>query len=122
VIGRAEIGALLSLAVALISLGVGLIGDGEYLAGCASLAVGALLAHVVAYLAERRLAEAVERRLKELAPRSSHGQQAGRKIPYDLFCLECPEKFEFTGLDSGEHLVFRCARCGRLVGVRRVEG
>jgi len=48
--------------------------------------------------------------------------RAARKIPYDLLCLECATPLELTSFDPRERLVFRCPRCGRLVGVRRVEG
>ena len=64
---KAEIGTLLSLAVALISLGVRLIEDGEYLTGCVCLVVGVLLVYAVVLLAERHVVRAVERRLGELA-------------------------------------------------------
>jgi DNA-directed RNA polymerase subunit RPC12/RpoP len=42
-----------------------------------------------------------------------------RKIPYELLCLKCLRRLEWTGFDSGDYLVFRCPECGFLVGVKK---
>jgi DNA-directed RNA polymerase subunit RPC12/RpoP len=40
-----------------------------------------------------------------------------RKIPYELLCLKCLHRLEWTGTESDDYLVFRCPECGLLVGV-----
>jgi uncharacterized ubiquitin-like protein YukD len=40
------------------------------------------------------------------------------KIPFELFCFNCLTHLEWTGHDSGEYLVYRCPKCGYMLGVK----
>jgi len=48
-----------------------------------------------------------------------------KKLPLkveELFCFRCGKKLIFTGLDSGEYLIFECPECKVWIGVRGVRG
>jgi len=40
------------------------------------------------------------------------------KIPVELFCLRCLTHLEWTGYDSGDYLVYKCSKCGYMLGVK----
>jgi hypothetical protein len=43
------------------------------------------------------------------------------KIPYKLFCFKCLKYLEWTEMDSGDMLLFKCPSCGYLLGVKKEQ-
>lgn len=48
----------------------------------------------------------------------AHVHVVGSKIPIELFCFNCLTYLEWTGYDSGDYHVYRCPKCGYMLGVK----